>query len=226
MARPIFARMLRVLTKLTRLTLSVGILFSAGCRGPGDWWADRGLDLWDCMPTAVIHDAELGFNVSTRATLFAQIGIGAYGINALSEDAPDHNSYGMALGRWGPRWRESVAHVIIGSGEHQELTGKNWPGGPDRRFLYQDERLVVRKSGNFLIIVPLAGIDPHDARLAKFPDWYSIPDSELCLYMGYFGLRIGLAPPQMVDFLCGFLHLDPLGDDGPEEEREEEQDGA
>jgi hypothetical protein len=202
--------------KLIRFVPQAAILLGcAGCQSPGDWWRSRGLDLWDCVPAAVMRDQELGFSMSVRATLFAQTGIGVYGLNALSEDAPDYNSYGMALGRWGPRWRESVIHLIIGSDEYQELVGRNWPGGPDGRFLYQDERLVVRKSGNVLIILPLSGLNPHDLRLAKFPDWYSIPDSELCLFVGYFGLRIGPAPAQFVDFLCGFVNLDPMGDDAP-----------
>jgi hypothetical protein len=31
--------------------------------------------------------------------------------------------------------------------------------------------------------------------------------------MAYYGLRIGVAPAQLVDFVLGFVGLDPMADD-------------
>jgi hypothetical protein len=174
----------------------------------------RGLDLWDCVPAAVILDTRPGCSISARVTLFAQAGVGFYGDHAEGAEG-----YGMALGRWGPRWREEVGHLILLTEEEHELIGRNWPGGPDSRFLHLEGGKSVRRSGNVLIVIPLASggeiaTFPLRFRMARFPDWYSIPDSEVALFLGWFGLRVGLAPAQFVDFLCGFFHLDPLDDDG------------
>ena len=210
-------------TKLIRLVLQAAILLGcAGCRSPGDWWRARGLDLWDCVPTAVMRDTELGFSISARVTPFVQTSLGAYGLNDK-----DGNSSGMALGRWGPRWKESAIHVLIVSMERQELlVGGRWTRGPDRRYRYNKEGPLVRQSGNLLVIIPIAGVDHHtfEPQLARLPDWYSLPDSDVALFLGWFGLRIGIAPAQFVDFLCGLVNLDPLRDDAPPSDPERNAD--
>ena len=210
-------------TKLIRLFLQAAILLDcAGCRSPGDWWRARGLDLWDCVPTAVIRDKELGFSISARVTPFVQTGLGAYGLNDK-----DGNSSGMALGRWGPRWKESAIHVLIVSMERQEmLVGGRWSRGPGRRYRYNNERPLVRQSGNLLVIIPFAGAEHASEVLpwARFPDWYSLPDSDVALSLGWFGLRIGIAPAQFVDFFCGLVNLDPLRDDAPPSDPERNAD--
>src|SRR5262245_6149601 len=99
--------------RIALLTVAAGGL-APGCAGPGGYWKSRGLDLWDILPTAV--QIEPGFSVSVRVTPFVQTGLGVYGVNAR-----EVNTWGMATGRWGPRWVEGAVQLLIGAIEGQSL---------------------------------------------------------------------------------------------------------
>ena len=116
--------------------------------------------------------------------------------------------------------------MLIVSIERQELlVGGRWSRGPDRRYRDNVEGPLVRQSGNLLVIIPIAGKAEHvEPQWPRFPDWYSLPDSDVALFLGWFGLRIGIAPAQFVDFLCGLVNLDPLRDDAPPSDPERNAD--
>jgi hypothetical protein len=72
-------------------------------------------------------------------------------------------------------------------------------------------------SGNFLIVLPVPGVThpPVAEEWARFPPWYGWLDAEVHILLPWFGVRAGLAPLQVVDFLAGWLGLDPFKDDVP-----------
>ncbi len=180
-----------------------------GCASPWRYWKSRALDLWDVLPVSVQKGG--GLSASAGVTPFVRTGLGFY----FSTEPP--NSYGMALGRWGPVWKENGYHFLVATVEEQELEGDPWPGGPDGRYCNPDEKKLARSRMNLLVVLP---VDPdheaggHFARV-RFPPWYSWLDSEAEVFVLFFGIRVGVSPLQLVDFLAGFLGLDPLGDDVP-----------
>jgi hypothetical protein len=186
----------------------------AGCGNSAQYWASRRLDLWDVVPISVQRG--YGLSVSARATPFAQSGLGLYAPGSKDKVAST-NSFGMGLGRWGPRSSDGALHVVIGSMEYQELRGPPWPGGPDGRYEQSSTaEKRCRASGNAFIVFPAPGVtDPPSGEFANLPRWYFWPDCEAHVFLGLFGIRVGFSPAQLVDFLAGIFGLDPLGDDLP-----------
>ena len=189
----------------------LALLSLAGC-GSSQYWASRRLDLWDVVPISVQRG--YGLSASARVSPFAQSGLGVYGPGPR-EGGASTNSFGMGLGRWGPRSSEGALHLVLGSMEYQELRGPPWPGGPDGRYeQYSTDEKRFRQSGNVFIVFPAPGVtDPPSDLFARLPRWYFWPDSEAHLFLGIFGIRIGFSPAQLVDFLAGIFGFDPLGDD-------------
>ena len=204
----------------------LGLLSWTGCSSPGRYIAARSLDLWDVLPFSAQRGS--GLAASVRITPFAQTGLGWYN---LTGDFSGTNGFGMGLGRWGPRWYEGGVHFLIASIDYQESRGEAWPGGPDGRYqqLSTPEK-TIRASGNFLLFLPGTGaLEPPPGTSVRIPRWYFWPDCEAQVFVGFIGLRLGLSPAQLVDFLAGIIGLDPLGDDPPpiasEEDRPKVGDG-
>jgi hypothetical protein len=185
----------------------------AGCSAVGDYARSRLLDLWDIVPISV--RAGPGGKVTVSATRFLGAGLG-YGSASAA---------GMAPGRWGPTWEEFWYQFALLGSERWELSRngtQRWPGGPrlpSRFYKYGDwSENGVRYLGNTLLLIP-AGIGP-DGWVPKGPGgqisieepWHSWANVEVDVLAGV-GLRVGVCPDEVVDFLAGLLGLDLIGDD-------------
>jgi hypothetical protein len=200
----------------TAVALAIATSLAAGCSGTKHYLAARGLDLWDVLPVSVqtnffqLEEVPMmpgAPEASVRITPLFQTGLGGHGAK----------SYGMALGRWGPVWTEMGIHAVIISMEGHEINrSDNWPGGPDQRYLGEpEEGKLGRGQANLLGFIPIMpGFHPPpDSPI--LPRWYAWADSDVHVFAGFVGLRLGFSPAQAVDFLCGLLGFDPLGDDPP-----------
>jgi hypothetical protein len=211
---------LRLTDERTKFLL-LAVLFSlVGCAGSKRYLASRSLDLWDVIPFSAQRGG--GLAASVRITPFAQTGLGWYN---LTGDFAGTNGFGMGPGRWGPRWYEGGVHLLLFSLDYQEQRGEPWPGGPDGRYqqLSTPEK-TIRSSGNFLIFLPGPGaMEAPPGTSARIPRWYFWPDCEAQVFVIFIGLRVGLSPAQLVDFLAGIIGLDPLGDDLPSSSSDEDR---
>lgn len=180
-----------------------------GCATHSEYWASRALDLWDVVPVSVQKGA--GVSVSARISPFAQSGIGWYYSDA---------AYGMAVGRWGPYWYENGMHVALMSLEflYQETAHEQWPPGPDGRYQWEDSETIQRCSGNTLVFLPTEVHSHSGFTWATLPEPYAWADSEIHFFLGVAGVRVGLSPFQLIDFVLGWFGLDPSSDDLAEEE--------
>ena len=97
-------------------------------------------------------------------------------------------------------------------------TSYNWPGGPDRRYSVVHGGPYTRTLGNmfFFIPIPLEAGGFEDTHL---PPWHAWADIEADFFLGIAGIRLGVSPDQVVDFLAGIFGFDLFGDDiqAPEE---------
>jgi hypothetical protein len=189
-------------------------------REQGAYWKGRALDLLDVAPLSVT--AGWGASVSARITPFFHTGLGFY----------DAWGIGMAPGRWGPRWVESGAHLLLISTEAAALGDDDywyrlegveelpfsWPGGPDQR--YEAVPGGTRHVDSFFFVRPISW-NPIRPRPVKLPPWWGWTDADCHAFFGAAGLRIGIAPAQIVDFLLGWFGVDPCADD-PIPSRDEE----
>jgi hypothetical protein len=211
-----------------RIAAAVAVLgatdiLGAGCSGANRYLESRALDLWDIVPVSV--RAGLGADVSVRATAFLGTGLGAYEADAA----------GLAPGRWGPSWRDGAADLIFWTGKRMSLAGSRgprdgprprWPGGPDPRWLQKGGAGLERQTGNVFLVFPVPAA--WWSGTPVIPPWYSWLDVETEVFLGVAGVRLGLCPVEIADFLAGLVGLDLLGDDvdGERERRAREERGA
>ena len=187
---------------------------TAGCSSVGDYATARLLDLWDVVPISVRYGP--GAKCTVTATEFLGVGIGGGRAQAV----------GLALGRWGPAWQEYSLHVVLTGMEGWTLPCEGerverWPGGPRvSSRLFGDRNLTRHRQrwfGRTLFLIP-AGLGPdgwipaHGGEPYVQDPWHSWADVEIDVFAGA-GLRLGVCPDELVDFLAGLFGWDPLGDD-------------
>lgn len=138
-----------------------------------------------------------GVGASVRATEFFHTGLEVYSAT----------SFGLARGRCGPVWEEEGGAGVIMTGEQfTPRLPQRWPGGPD----WTDDSLFRRSSGNFFFFVPCRLMWGLPNPLVPWPAWF---DVDANIFLGVGGMRVGVCPGELIDFLAGIVGLDPIGDD-------------
>lgn len=213
--------------KLRTLSLlALSVLFFVGCGSPfrrwglathnldetiGQYGKARALDLLDVAPISLAGG--YGISVQFRITPFYGQGIGYT------------NNWRVGSGeqRFGPLWYEKERGIpIVGYYRFQSYQGveSRIPGGDPHYF---DE--TSRYRANLLRIFPGMSregriwwpfIPPYHLKAEfEWPTWslWSLLNVEAGVFAGVVGVRAGVSPLQVVDFVLGIFTLDFANDD-------------
>jgi hypothetical protein len=200
----------RVLDRVVLLGVLVLLAASVGCTTRfGRYCESRMFDLADTLPTSFAS----GQGLSVEVHLTRYVGVGA--------GWADVWRYGFDEGRMGPFWREEVRAVpLISSLRRQYYLehSDRWPGGqPALRKLDERQKassyvFIPGQSSNGSLWPP--GLSGAEWDFPARSPW-SVLDVEVGVVLGWIGVRVGLSPGELVDFLAGIAGFDPAGDDLP-----------
>ncbi len=205
----------------------------AGCRGTnlGRYGSSRALDFMDSIPVSV--GGGLGLLAEVRATPFVGLGIGY----------ADMVRAGIDDQRFGPLWTEKErGYPIVTYYRIQAYVDREdrWSGGDAN---WRDEEYRGRGSSWIILpafprdgesFVPLPGpLDKPERELWNFDpwlpftppyvqwvayewplySWVNILNVEVGVDVGVVGLRVGVSPIQLLDFVGGIFLFDFARDD-------------
>ena len=198
-------------TSSSRFPLVLG-----GNTSVGSYFQARGMDLWDTFP--ISFAAGYGLMLEARATPYAGVGLG-YTKNWR---------FGLAPQRWGPIWWERSRGIpIYEYYRYMDYRDEDqrWEGGDpfwwDEDYRYRANSWVIipgfsqQGEAFFPIIPPYYLKEPW-----IFPNWslWTLFDVEASVFVGVVGVRVGVSPLQLLDFIAGLITWDPAWDDPFEDE--------
>ena len=209
--------MTRALRRTTRILLLLLVPLLGGCAGLGEYFADRGRDLGDC----VRGSAGLGYGLYAEAEATALVHPCA-GIGDVSY-TPKQTL------RWDPRplppgrvRTAAFPTLLVGWPIYRaelrsmgyEDTMPGWRGFFAPFFLMGNEYVSGRShsllGGHLLLRDPLLEPPPPETRAERLSRWSWFGGSATA---GFVTIDAGVNPLEFVDFLLGWFGVDLLGDD-------------
>lgn len=188
-------------------------MFSGGCNtAVGNYFANRGRDLSECLCVDVGGGLGLGVGVSASGLLHAGLGVGmsadrmalgieyghafAFGANTSPKSA------GSRIELWLPIPVPATGH------------GPNSTHQSSYRCSHSVDRVDEHYCAAILPGVPLTEISEHvlNRRWSRVHAW----DIEASAFAGVIYARVGFSPGEFLDFLLGWFGVDIAGDDRAE----------
>jgi hypothetical protein len=221
------------MSRIHRALLLLAVTAICGCAGTNleRYGRSRALDFADSLPVSVAGG--LGLLVQARVTSLAGIGLGY----------ANTTRYGFDDQRFGPVWSEKERGVPVLSYyrvQHYEGREKRWSGGDPKwwseSYRARASSLIVLpgfpREGDVLVPIPgpldapavdLWNFEPwipffnayHHRAPWHWPgfSWVNLTNVEVGIVLGPVGLRLGVSPIQLVDFIGGIFLYDFALDD-------------
>ncbi|MBI3818936.1 MAG: hypothetical protein HY286_09630 [Planctomycetes bacterium] len=180
---------MKPILRIVLLIIIPALAFTSCKTSAGAYFQDRLNDFVDVIPVSVA--AGPGLFASVRATVMVGTGIGYAEAWRAGVRLPDesHRKYDD-LARY-QVWREEEVGLGI-LWFHQDTSEPDWGG-----------------MGNFLIFA----FPPGGSCGSSHFHFISALDVEAGIHLGIVGLRVGVSPGQLIDFLLGWTTLDIASDD-------------
>lgn len=200
---------------MTRLALALALLAGPGCQAVGQYFANRARDLGECVRVQV--GGGIGIGGGVHAAGIAELGLGggvllpSYGVGWAYGD-------GYAFGLGSKDLRQGQADYNLYPPFSMMLAGA--PALHYESPEWMSDSVLNRGHSCFGLLPccfngPMLKRAPfHRANLGpkgQIHNW----DVEVSAYAGVVGVRVGVSPGEILDFLLGWFGIDIAGDDVP-----------